>query len=199
MQVRMLARVLLAALSIWPMGVAAQHAHHGASPYAGMEGRAIKSLSAEDLEELRRGGGWGLALVAELNGVPGPAHLLELAEAIPLQPDQVRAIRELHEAMQTAAMAEGERLIGLEAELDAGFREGSLDDLGLRTLLDAIGASRARLRYIHLQTHLATPELLRPEQIARYRELRGYAANDPCAAVPEGHDPKMWRRHRGCE
>ena len=39
------------------------------STYAGMEARWIKSLSPEDLQELWRGGGWGLALPAELNGV----------------------------------------------------------------------------------------------------------------------------------
>ena len=51
--------------------------HHGASPYAGEEARAIKSLSADDIAELQRGGGRGLAKPAELNGVPGPAHLLD--------------------------------------------------------------------------------------------------------------------------
>ena len=55
---------------------------HGHSPYAGLEAREIKSLSEADIEELRRGGGWGLALPAELNGVPGPAHLLELRDEI---------------------------------------------------------------------------------------------------------------------
>jgi hypothetical protein len=27
--------------------------------------------------------------------------------------------------------------------------------------------------------------------------LRGYA-EDPCLAVPEGHDAAMWRKHNGC-
>ena len=68
----------------------ADHRHHGThSPYAGLQERAIKSLSADDIEQLRHGRGWGLALPAELNGVPGPAHLLELQERIPLEPDQV--------------------------------------------------------------------------------------------------------------
>jgi hypothetical protein len=49
-----------------------------------MQSRAIKSLSDNDINELRRGGGWGLALAAELNGMPGPAHLLELKDKIPL-------------------------------------------------------------------------------------------------------------------
>lgn len=51
-----------------PVSAVAQHQGH--SPYAAMEGCEIKSLSAEDIEDLREGRGWGLALAAELNGVP---------------------------------------------------------------------------------------------------------------------------------
>jgi hypothetical protein len=70
------------------LGAFAQHDQHGAHaqpgpamPYAGQDARDIKSLSAEDIAELRRGGGWGFAKSAELNGMPGPAHLLELKTA----------------------------------------------------------------------------------------------------------------------
>lgn len=70
----------------------AQHDHSAQTPYAGMQNRAIKSLSDSDIQALRRGGGWGLALPAELNGMPGPVHLLELKDQIPLATDQVPQI-----------------------------------------------------------------------------------------------------------
>jgi hypothetical protein len=54
-----------------------------------MQERAIKSLSDADIKALRRGEGWGLALPAELNGMPGPAHLLELKDQIPLSQYQI--------------------------------------------------------------------------------------------------------------
>lgn len=47
------------------------------SKFSRQGGRGIKSLSAADIAELRRGGGWGLAKAAKLNGLPGPVHLLE--------------------------------------------------------------------------------------------------------------------------
>lgn len=174
-----------------------RHGQAGTSPYAGEQARAIKSLSEDDLAELRRGGGWGLAKPAELNGYPGPAHLLELKDAIPLEPDQVAAIEAVFEAMQAQAIAEGERLIAREAELDRAFREHTVTAAGLRELLGEIEASRAALRYVHLSAHLATVPLLSEAQVARYVILRGYG-NDPCASVPDGHDPAMWRRHNGC-
>ncbi|MEL7115145.1 MAG: hypothetical protein AAGP08_06055, partial [Pseudomonadota bacterium] len=78
---------------------------HSDTPYAGLETREIKSLSDQDIEELRRGGGWGLALPAELNGLPGPAHLLELQDELELSNAQVAAITLLFEEMRADAIA----------------------------------------------------------------------------------------------
>jgi len=184
-----------AILALTAFAAEAQHAH--ASKYAGQENRAIKSLSDEDIAELKRGGGWGLARAAELNGLPGPAHLLELKNEIGLSEAQLEKITALHGDMRTKAIAEGERLIGLEQALEDKFRTGTVSDDELRRALSEIADSRARLRFIHLSTHLRTPAILSAEQVARYNTLRGYTEN-PCASVPEGHDPVMWRRHNNC-
>lgn len=190
-------------LAIMAMPVAAsaqggQHGHHPpASGYAGEETRAIKSLSEADLAELRRGGGWGLAKAAELNGYPGPVHLLELKDAVALTPAQAAAVQALFEAMKAAAIAAGAGLIAEEEALEAQFRGRTVNEATLDAALGRIAAAQARLRGIHLSAHLKTVELLTPEQVRRYNELRGYAA-DACAKVPAGHDPVMWRRHQGC-
>jgi hypothetical protein len=194
-------RMLLAlALSLLPAasGWAQSDGAHAASPYAGQEKRAIKSLSQEDIAELRKGAGWGLAKAAELNGLPGPAHLLELKDEIPLTAEQVTAIEALYARMKEDAVAEGERLIALEGRLDELFRDRKATDDSLRQMLTKIEESRGALRYIHLATHLATPPLLTDDQIDRYNRLRGYDS-DPCDAVPAGHDPAMWRKHNGCD
>jgi len=185
------------ALTATPAITLAQgHSGH-ASPYAGFETRAIKSLSETDLDELRGGGGWGLALAAELNGVPGPAHLLELRDEIALSADQVAAIQAIFDEMQREAVAAGTRLIEAEEAIEAAFRADDLDDERLRALIAEAEAARAELRFIHLSRHLSTPPLLSADQIARYNSLRGYGS-DPCANVPEGHNPEMWRRHNNC-
>lgn len=176
---------------------AQSHGEHGTSPYAGQETREIKSLSEEDIAELRNGSGWGLAKAAELNGVPGPAHLLEFKDEIALTPKQVVAIEAIHAKIKQDAIAEGERLIALERSLEEQFRDRKMTKENLRDTLASIEQSRSKLRYIHLEAHLTTPPLLTSEQIARYNSLRGYASN-PCDAVPAGHDPVMWRKHNSC-
>lgn len=173
--------------------------HAQVSKYAGQEARQIKSLSATDIEELKRGGGWGLAKAAELNGMPGPAHLLELKDKIPLSSDQTTAIEKIHADMKRSAIKQGEMLIDLELQLEEKFRSRVITDNELRTLLDAISSARNELRYIHLSTHLSTPALLSDEQIDHYNKLRGYGSNDPCTNIPEGHNAAMWKKHNGCE
>ena len=50
------------------------------SPYVEYQGRSIMALSAEQIGSYLAGDGMGFALAAELNGYPGPRHVLELAE-----------------------------------------------------------------------------------------------------------------------
>jgi hypothetical protein len=181
----------------FPFAAVAQHHGHN-RPYAGMETREIKSLSDADIADLRRGAGWGLALSAELNGVPGPAHLLELKDRLGLSPAQVTALEAVFAQMQTEARAAGERFIAAEAAIETAFRQGNLAPDRLRILLATAAEARAELRFIHLSRHLETVPLLTADQIARYNELRGYTASDPCKNIPQGHDPVMWRRHNNC-
>ena len=161
------------------------HVSH-ASPYAGLGTREIMSLSEEDIKALRQGSGWGLALPAELNGVPGPVHLLELKEELVLSEDQISAIEAIQAEMRAEAIEAGERFIVAEAALDAAFAAADLDEARLRHLIKAAEAARADLRLIHLSRHLSTPALLTDEQIDRYSELRGYGS-EACRAHVEGH------------
>ena len=193
---------LLISVPILAFGLAAQASENNrshSSKYAGQESRATKSLSPDDISELKRGGGWGLAKAAELNGVPGPAHLLELKDEIPLNAAQVLKIQKIHEQMKTQAIRQGERLIALEQELEKHFQNRTITDDILRSSLEAIAEVQKNLRYTHLATHLKTPKILSEEQISKYNALRGYANPDPCANVPDGHNVKMWRKHNGCE
>ena len=57
----------------------------------------------------------GLALPAELNGYPGPSHVLENADALGLSAEQREHTKGLFEAMKAEAVPVGERLIEQEA------------------------------------------------------------------------------------
>jgi hypothetical protein len=190
-------KLLLALALCMPASTMAQHSHGSQTPYAGMQNRAIKSLSDKDINELRRGGGWGLALAAELNGMPGPAHLLELKDQIPLDSDQVAKTQALLDEMRKAAIPTGERLIAAEKALEAAFAAGKVGETSLRQLLADAESARTELRFVHLSQHYKTVQYLKPEQIKRYNILRGYA-EDPCKNIPAGHNPEMYKRHMGC-
>jgi Spy/CpxP family protein refolding chaperone len=155
----------------------AQHQHGPRqTPYAGLEHRPVKALSDEQIADLRAGRGMGLALVAELNGYPGPIHVLEHAQALDLSPEQRARVQALYEAMQGEATPLGERLIRQETDLDRLFARRTITPASLDRATAEIGRTQAALRAAHLKYHLATLDVLTPAQVGRYSELRGYAA-----------------------
>ena len=168
------------------------------SKYAGEEKREIKSLSAADIKELQNGKGWGLAKAAELNGVPGPVHLLEMKEEIDLNAEQIRDIEDIYRKMKQEAVPLGLELIELERELNNHFANRTITDELLRQVLQKISDIHRQLRYVHLSTHLKTPDFFQSEQITLYNKLRGYSSDDSCENVPKGHDPVMWKKHNNC-
>jgi Spy/CpxP family protein refolding chaperone len=123
---------------------------------------------------LRNGAGWGLALVAELNGVPGPAHLLNMRNQIAYNHDQFAAIEASFKQMKSQAREYGVRLIELERALGDLFKNGSADTVSVRAALGKIATTRLELRYVHLATHLEMMTILSTDQISQYNQLRGY-------------------------
>jgi len=144
-------------------------------PYAGLEDRRIKALSEEDRAALIAGRGMGLALAAELNGYPGPAHVLEHADALRLTPAQRATAEALRDRMAGEARILGTRIVALEEDLDRLFAAGAAEPASLAVLTASIGAMNGRLREAHLATHIAMRDVLQPEQRAAYERLRGYA------------------------
>jgi Spy/CpxP family protein refolding chaperone len=165
-------KILFLAVIVW-LGSAAiaqeHHRQHGQAPYAGLQQRAVKALSDEQIADLRAGRGMGLALAAELNGYPGPLHVLELADRLALSVEQRRHVERLYAAMKAEAIPIGDRLIAHEMALDRQFA-----DRKIIALTAQIGETQGELRATHLKYHLFTAELLTPEQAHRYAELRGY-------------------------
>jgi Spy/CpxP family protein refolding chaperone len=167
--------ILLAALAgLLATPAFGQHAGHGATPYAGLQDRPIKALSDQQIADLRAGRGMGLALAAELNGYPGPMHVLELADALQLSDRQRAETAALFAAMKAEAIPLGERLIAGETALDRLFADRTVTRVALDDALARLAADQAALRAAHLRYHLAMVELLTPAQTARYAELRGY-------------------------
>ena len=192
-------------VSVWLISSAlfssVQAAEHIAykSNYIGQEKRIIKSLSADDISQLKQGKGWGLAKAAELNGVPGPAHVLQMKKKISLTQAQEKKIQALFDDMESKPIPLGKKLIELEKRLNQNFSNHTINKKSLMTQLEQIAVIRKDLRFTHLVTHLQTLDILKPEQVTLYNKLRGYSSGSPCDNIPEGHDAEMWRKHNGCK
>jgi Spy/CpxP family protein refolding chaperone len=143
-------------------------------PYAGMQTRSIKALSDQQVAALRASRGMGLALAAELNGYPGPSHVLELADKLGLTADQRTRIKAMFDAMKAEAVPLGSKLIEQETDLDRQFASRTVTPESLKASTAAVAMTQGELRETHLKYHLSTVEMLSPHQMMRYAELRGY-------------------------
>lgn len=145
-----------------------------ASPYVGQETREIKALSPAEVDGYLAGKGMGLGRAAELNGFPGPLHVLELAEALALTPEQRSRTEALFASMQSRAQELGRALVEEERKLDRLFATKAVTREELNRVLGEIGSLQAKVRAAHLEAHLEQAKILTVEQNARYAELRGY-------------------------
>jgi hypothetical protein len=164
-------KTLIIGVSLSLIGAAAAF---GQGPYAGMQTRSIKALSDQQASDLREGRGMGLALAAELNGYPGPSHLLELADKLDLTAEQRSRVGELFNAMKQEAVPIGNRLLEQEAKLDNQFAGLAVNEESLEKSVSEIALTQGVLRATHLKYHFLVRSALSDEQLRKYAELRGY-------------------------
>lgn len=154
-------------------------ATYAQTPYAGMQTRPVKALSEQQIADLSAGRGMGLALAAELNGYPGPAHVLELADKLSLSADQRASVQGLFDSMKAEAVPLGSKLIEQETDLDKQFASHTVTPDSLKASTAAVAATQGALRETHLKYHLSTAAILSPGQMQHYAELRGYGVQPP--------------------
>lgn len=168
------------------------------SEYVLEQNREIKSLSDNDIEQLSLGKGWGLAKAAELNGVPGPSHILDMSTEISLSETQEIRIKKIFDAMKEKAITLGLKIIEKERELNLAFARKEIESEELKLMTHELGELKGELTFVHLGAHLLSSKVLTEEQIQLYNNLRGYASGDVCTEVPEGHDAELWKKHNNC-
>jgi Spy/CpxP family protein refolding chaperone len=158
------------------------------SPYVPLLDSPIRGLSPDEIQELEAGAGAGLARAAELNGYPGPRHILDLHDQLGLSEDQHAQVQALYDAMNAEARRLGADILRREGELELAFRSGRIDETTLTMKVMDLADQYGELRALHLRTHLTALEILTPEQLALYNQLRGYAQPHP-TDHGDGHTP----------
>lgn len=176
-----------------PMGM-----HGGGDPAA---------VDMQREQDLLAGKGMGMAKAAELNGYPGPKHVLELAGELDLSEVQRDKTQALFDAMQSDARVLRAQLVEAERQLDRLFADHLATTESMQAIVDRIGSLRGTLQARHLASHIAQRALLEDVQVARYVELRdtmrgmGHEGGPMMHHGPGGHacaeadHEAMHRRH----
>ncbi len=147
-----------------------------ASPYVAQLASPVRGLSVEEVDDLLNGRGAGFARTAELNGYPGPRHVLDHGNQLALTPEQRGRTEVLFASMQAEAKRLGAEIVRREERLSQAFRAGSLSRPAMLAQVDTLGGLYGDLRATHLAAHLELKHVLTAGQIARYDSLRGYGS-----------------------
>jgi len=170
--------LLVVALASDGSAFAQQHQQQQVQPqsgYAGLQDRDIKALSQEQVADLQEGRGMGASLPAELSGVPGPLHVLQLKGKLNVTTEQQASLERISAEMKASAQQLGQQVIAAEAALDRAFKTGGADQESIPETTARIGAVQGQLRSVHLIAHLQTKQLLSGAQVVAYNEARGYS------------------------
>ncbi|CAA9565171.1 MAG: hypothetical protein AVDCRST_MAG70-1978 [uncultured Thermomicrobiales bacterium] len=151
--------------------VAGDHAHGGTSG-----GRDIRALTSDEVVAIERGDGAGYARAAEANGIPGPAHSLELRDQLTLTVEQVTGLEALRASVQVDAVAAGERFLVAQAAFESDLRSSAIAPGDVVDRVVELSRLEGELAAVHLAAHVATASILTPEQIETYNTARGNAA-----------------------
>lgn len=152
------------------------------SPYSQLDS-PVQGLSAQEVDDLVNGRGAGYALTAELNSYPGPRHVLDLAQDLNLSPRQRQQVETIFRQMNTEAKQVGQEIVELERQFSDVFAQGRVTASDIEAQTQQLATLYGQYRSIHLKPHLEVQQLLSPEQIAQYDQLRGYG-NSPIQSVP---------------
>jgi hypothetical protein len=168
------------------------------SPYSGQEIRDIKSLSDNDVQSLQNGTGeafGGIAKLAELNGYPGPRHVLDIAQELQLTDGQRMEIELIYQNMSNNAKSIGSAIIAIEQDMDEAFANHTITEENLIALLDKSANLYGQLRFVHLSAHLDTAQIMTTEQIQMYNEMRGYDGGSIDSSNVSNNDNRTHHQH----
>jgi hypothetical protein len=168
------------------------------SPYSGQEIRDIKSLSDDDVQSLQNGTGeafGGIAKLAELNGYPGPRHVLDIAQELQLTDRQRVEIELIYQNMSNNAKSIGSAIIAIEQDMDEAFANKTITEENLIAMLDKSANFYGQLRFVHLSAHLDTAQIMTTEQIQMYNEMRGYDGSSIDNSSVSNNDNRTHQQH----
>ena len=132
---------------------------------------AISQIPA-DRAILLNGEGAGQGIFAEVQGYPGPRHVLDMAKDLQLTDSQKKTVQTIFADMQGRAKELGQTIVNIEEEFASAFAQGLVTEKSIRDDSEEIGRLRGKLRAVHLVAHVKTQKILSANQVSLYKKLR---------------------------
>lgn len=99
-------------------------------------------------------------------------NTLRIAKTLDLTPDQIQKVRELNQLRRPQRRAALQNLKQAKDELDAVIYSDIVDEANLQIKLKSVVEAQAELTKLNTRYELAVRNILTPEQLIKFRELR---------------------------
>ena len=134
----------------------------------------LSGLSDAQARAYLDGHEWGLGKSAELHRFASPAVVLLLVPQLVLFRDQSDPVQAIFDRTHVTVVALGKKLVDEETKIDEALEEETPDPVVLEARIRESARLQGEMRIAHIEAHLETNKLLRPDQRVRYGALRGH-------------------------
>ena len=138
----------------------------------------LSQLSDAQARAYLTGHEYGLARSATVHQFPSPAIVLSMIPQLVLFEDQSDPVKAIYDRTHTKVVELGKQLVDEETKIDHALEAEEPDPAALEVMIRESARLQGELRLAHIQAHLQTKKLLRPDQLTRYGALHGHVTEE---------------------
>jgi hypothetical protein len=138
----------------------------------------LSQLSDAQAQAYLAGHEYGLAKSAAVHHFPSPVVVLALTSQLVLFQDQSDPVKAIVERTRVKTVELGKQLVDQETKIDHALEAEEPDQAALEVMVRESARLQGELRLAHLQAHLDTKKLLRPDQLTRFGAMSGHVIEE---------------------